>query len=113
MDTDSDFPEEAVAPLPKLGRDLELDVAQVEALRESLVERVSTANVMTQAGPATAITYKTPWDPMHHLAVVFGDIRDGRNIAARLQIESVLDDVFGTSDTLRKSMQVDIVEERL
>jgi 3,4-dihydroxy 2-butanone 4-phosphate synthase/GTP cyclohydrolase II len=73
--------------------------------RESLVERVSTADVTTQAGPATVITYKTPWDPMHHLAVVFGDIRDGRNIAVRLQIESVLDDVFGTSETLRKSMK--------
>ncbi len=73
--------------------------------RESLVERVSTAEVNTLAGPATAITYKTPWDPMHHLAVVYGDIRGGRNIPVRLHIESVIDDVFGASDMLRRMMQ--------
>lgn len=73
--------------------------------RESLVERVSSAQVTTIGGPAMAITYKTPWDPMHHLAVVFGDIRGGRNIPVRLQIESVLDDVFGASDTLHRAMK--------
>lgn len=37
VDDDSDFPADAVAGLPKLGRDLELDVAQVRALRPDLV----------------------------------------------------------------------------
>jgi iron complex transport system substrate-binding protein len=37
VDADSDFPPEEVARLPKLGRDLELDVRQVEALRPDLV----------------------------------------------------------------------------
>ncbi len=72
--------------------------------RESLVERISVAEVHTSAGPATAITYKTPWDPMHHLAVVYGDIRDGRDIPVRLQIENVLEDVFGTGDGLQRAL---------
>src|SRR5690349_4999085 len=37
VDDDSDFPADIVAPLPKLGRDLELDVAQVRALKPDLV----------------------------------------------------------------------------
>jgi iron complex transport system substrate-binding protein len=37
IDTDSDHPPEVVAPLPKLGRDLELDVAGVIALKPDLV----------------------------------------------------------------------------
>lgn len=73
--------------------------------RESLVKRVSVAEVQTAAGLATVITYQTPWDPMHHLALVFGDIRDGHNIPVRLQIESVLDDVFGAGDGLQRSLK--------
>ena len=52
-----------------------------------------------------AYTYSTPWDAMHHVAIVFGDIRDGRDIPVRLQIESVLDDVFGSSDNLRNTIK--------
>jgi iron complex transport system substrate-binding protein len=37
VDADSDFPADAVAALPKLGRDLELDVEQVRALKPDLV----------------------------------------------------------------------------
>ncbi|GGE92553.1 3,4-dihydroxy-2-butanone-4-phosphate synthase [Stappia taiwanensis] len=62
---------------------------------ERLVERVSEQPVETIAGPAYAVTYSTPYDPMHHVAVVYGDILDGRNVPVRLQLESVLDDVFG------------------
>ena len=37
IDTDSDFPAETLAHLPKLGRDLELDVRKVAALKPDLV----------------------------------------------------------------------------
>jgi iron complex transport system substrate-binding protein len=37
IDTDSDYPAEIVEPLPKLGRDLDLDVAGVIALKPDLV----------------------------------------------------------------------------
>ena len=85
-----------------------ISVAEMIAWRqrnESHVERISVAEVETAEGRATAITYKTPWDPMHHLALVFGDIRGGHNIPVRLQIESVLDDVFGSALTLKRSLQ--------
>lgn len=73
--------------------------------QERHVQRVGEADVMTLAGPAVAITYKTPWDPMHHLAVIFGDIRDGQGVPVRMQIESVLDDAFGASDTLPQALR--------
>ncbi len=72
---------------------------------ERLVERVSEQPVDTAAGPAYAITYATPYDPMHHLAVVFGDILDGRDVPVRLQLESVLDDVFGAKQLLDDVMR--------
>jgi iron complex transport system substrate-binding protein len=36
IDTDSDYPAEVVAPLPKLGRDLDLDLPGVPALQPDL-----------------------------------------------------------------------------
>ncbi|MHC5654496.1 3,4-dihydroxy-2-butanone-4-phosphate synthase [Stappia sp.] len=72
---------------------------------ERLVERISEQPVETVAGPAYAVTYATPYDPMHHVAIVFGDILDGRNVPVRLQLESVLDDVFGETRVLDDVMR--------
>lgn len=81
------------------------DLIAYRQRQESLVERVNHQEVETFGGKAEAYTYKTKWDPMHHLAVVYGDIRDGKDVPVRLQIESVLDDVFGKHDALRNTMQ--------
>ncbi len=76
------------------------DLIAYRQRQERLVERIEEAHVDTFAGPATAITYATPWDPMQHLALVFGDIRDGRSVPVRLHLETVVDDVFGAHKQL-------------
>ncbi|MBO0345486.1 3,4-dihydroxy-2-butanone-4-phosphate synthase [Roseibium sp. CAU 1637] len=73
---------------------------------ERLIERVNEQPLQTLAGPAYAVTYSTPYDPMHHVALVFGDILDGRNVPVRLQLESVLDDVFGASQPLDTTIKL-------
>jgi 3,4-dihydroxy 2-butanone 4-phosphate synthase/GTP cyclohydrolase II len=71
------------------------DLIAYRQRKETLIEHVDTFDVDTVAGPAKAYSYTLPWDPMHHLAVVYGDIRDGVDIPVRLHLESVVDDVFG------------------
>lgn len=78
------------------------DLIAYRQRQESLVERISENRIETTGGPAVAYAYHTQWDPMHHLAVVFGDIRDGRNVPVRLQVESVVDDAFGGSSFLKE-----------
>lgn len=68
--------------------------------QEKLVERIDEFVIDTSVGQANAIIFRTPYDPMHHLAVVYGDIRDGRDIPVRLHLESVVDDVFGAEPAL-------------
>jgi 3,4-dihydroxy 2-butanone 4-phosphate synthase/GTP cyclohydrolase II len=68
--------------------------------REKLVERVGDFAIETTAGPARAFAYRTPFDATQHLAVVFGDIGDGRSVPVRLHRESVADDVFGARTNL-------------
>ncbi len=76
VDTDSDYPPDVVGALPKLGRDLELDVAGVIALQPDLVltsltvpghERIVAE--LEQAGLHTLVC-----DPLN-LEDIYGDIR--------------------------------------
>ncbi|MBZ8133415.1 3,4-dihydroxy-2-butanone-4-phosphate synthase [Afifella sp. IM 167] len=86
---------------------VQVSVADLIAWRqrnEKLITRQSEQKVTTPAGPATAYSFATPLDPMDHLALVFGDIRDGREIPVRIHLESVLDDVFGARRMLDEMM---------
>lgn len=80
------------------------DLIAYRQRRENIVTRVEEFNIETTAGPAKAYSYTTPWDPMQHLAVVFGDIRDGQNIPVRLQRESVVEDAFGGAKSMTAVM---------
>jgi 3,4-dihydroxy 2-butanone 4-phosphate synthase/GTP cyclohydrolase II len=80
-----------------------VSVADLIAYRqrsERLVERVAEFPIATLGGPAHAISYRTPFDQTQHLAIVFGDIRDGISIPTRLHRESVAGDVFGARSGL-------------
>lgn len=87
VDADSDFPVDAVARLPKLGRDLSLDIAAVAALKPDLV-----LTSLTLPGHETAVTALNAaglrtlvCEPLR-LDDVYADIRriaDALGVAAR------------------------------
>ncbi|KZK85246.1 Riboflavin biosynthesis protein RibBA [Pseudovibrio sp. Ad13] len=72
---------------------------------ENLVSRIDEFDVETTAGKARAIVYSTPFDNVGHLALVYGDVRDGQDIPVRLHLENVLDDVFGQTKPLEAIME--------
>ncbi|WP_422373056.1 3,4-dihydroxy-2-butanone-4-phosphate synthase [Hoeflea sp.] len=76
------------------------DLIAYRQRKETLIEHVDSFDVETVAGTAKAYSYKLPWDPMHHLAVVFGDIRDGVDVPVRLHLESVVEDVFAKDEPM-------------
>ncbi|MBB3424990.1 3,4-dihydroxy 2-butanone 4-phosphate synthase/GTP cyclohydrolase II [Rhizobium sp. BK312] len=71
------------------------DLIAYRQRKETLIELGASFDVETPFGKARAHTYSLPWDPMQHLAVVFGDIRDGIDIPVRLHPENVAEDIFG------------------
>jgi 3,4-dihydroxy 2-butanone 4-phosphate synthase/GTP cyclohydrolase II len=82
----------------------QVSVADLIAYRqrqETLVQRLACSDIETPGGKARVFTYSVPWDVMHHLAVVFGDIRDGEDVPVRFHSEDVVNDVFGKGTTLR------------
>ncbi len=72
--------------------------------REKLVERVGEFPSASEIGTLKGYAYVTPFDQVHHMAFVYGDIRDGRNVPARLHRADVIGDVFGGAKAIRASL---------
>lgn len=77
------------------------DLIAFRQVRERLVERVSEFTVTTPIGPARGISYRTPFDELEQLAVVFGDVAGKAGVAARLHRQDILADIFGDQTTLK------------
>ncbi len=72
------------------------DLIAYRQRRETLVRRLAQFEIMTEAGPAKASVYGTPFDSAEHLALVVGDVcASGPAPLVRLHRENPLEDVFG------------------
>ena len=80
------------------------DLIKYRQARDRLVERAGEFTVDTPFGPARGIAYRTPYDKVEHLAVVFGDIEAGATTLVRLHRETVLRDVFGKNRAAERAM---------
>jgi len=76
------------------------DLIACRQRKEKLIEHLAKTPMETAVGPAVAHTYQLPWEPMQHVAIVIGDICDGKNIPVRFHCENVLNDVFGKAREL-------------
>lgn len=70
------------------------DIIAHRQRREQLVERIAEIDVNTVIGTARGIIYSTPFDDLHHLALVFGSIGNGLDILTRIHREDIIADVF-------------------
>lgn len=77
-----------------------ITVAQIIAYRharESLVERVATAQLPTKHGSFTTYGYKSSIDYNEHIALVMGEIDPDKPTLVRAHSECLTGDVFGSS----------------
>ena len=83
---------------------VQISIAELIAYRQSrekLVERVGEFPAPSEIGTLKGYAYVTPFDRVHHMAFVYGDIGDGRNVPARLHRADVIGDVFGGAKSIR------------
>jgi 3,4-dihydroxy 2-butanone 4-phosphate synthase/GTP cyclohydrolase II len=71
------------------------DLIAYRQQREKLVERVGEFTVATEIGTLKGYAYVTPFDQVHHMALVHGRIGDGRDVPTRLHRANILRDIFG------------------
>lgn len=74
-------------------------------VRDKLVERVGVFECASEIGPLKGYAYLTPFDRVHHMAFVYGDIGDGHNVPARLHRADVIGDVFGGARTIHAALR--------
>jgi len=72
--------------------------------RDKLVERVGEFQVASEIGALNGYAYVTPFDRVHHMAFVYGDIGSGEGVPARLHRADVIGDVFGGAKPIRAAL---------
>jgi 3,4-dihydroxy 2-butanone 4-phosphate synthase/GTP cyclohydrolase II len=72
--------------------------------RDKLVERVGEFPVSSEAGTLKGYAYVTPFDRVHHMAFVYGDLGNGKNVPARLHRADVIGDVFGGAKPIHAAL---------
>jgi 3,4-dihydroxy 2-butanone 4-phosphate synthase/GTP cyclohydrolase II len=63
---------------------------------DQAVRRVSEARLPTAHGVFTAVAYRALADGVEHMALVMGDVGDGRDVLARVHSECLTGDIFGS-----------------
>ncbi|WP_375680918.1 MULTISPECIES: 3,4-dihydroxy-2-butanone-4-phosphate synthase [unclassified Bartonella] len=77
------------------------DLISYRQRKEILIKHVGEMLIETSVGPAIVQSYQLPWEVVQHIAIVFGDVREGENIPVHLHHENIISDVFcQTSDIM-------------
>jgi 3,4-dihydroxy 2-butanone 4-phosphate synthase/GTP cyclohydrolase II len=72
------------------------DLIRYRMRTESLVKRVATAPLPTEAGPFTVHVYESLIDGDSHAVLVAGDLGDGTDVMVRVHSKCLTGDVFGS-----------------
>lgn len=88
------------------------DLIAYRQRKEIFIKHIREMHIESAVGPAFVHSYQLPWEPIQHLAVVFGDICDGENIPVYLHRENIMDDVFGQSSDVIAIMRRMVEEEK-
>jgi 3,4-dihydroxy 2-butanone 4-phosphate synthase/GTP cyclohydrolase II len=73
--------------------------------RDKLVERVGEFQVASEIGTLSGYAYVTPFDRVHHMAFVYGEVGDGKGMLARLHRADVIHDIFGGAKPIHAALK--------
>lgn len=73
------------------------DLQNYRKRHDKLIDRVATVNMPTKYGSFTAYGYVNKLNGEHHLALVKGEIGDGKDLLCRVHSECLTGDAFGSS----------------
>jgi 3,4-dihydroxy 2-butanone 4-phosphate synthase/GTP cyclohydrolase II len=94
----------AFAERHKLQRITIAELIAYRQARDKLIERVGEFPVESEIGTLTGYAFLTPFDPVYHMAFVYGRIGDGKSVLTRLHRADIISDVFGGAKTIHLSL---------
>ncbi|MGM4903875.1 3,4-dihydroxy-2-butanone-4-phosphate synthase [Tardiphaga sp. 866_E4_N2_1] len=80
------------------------DLIRFRQARETLIERVSSVTADSPIGPLQGYSYRSPFDPIHHVAYVYGDLGDGTNVLTRFYKPNILRDLFSGNEQAKMNV---------
>lgn len=86
--------------LKKIARRFHLKIITIKDLieyrrrKERLIERILTTKLPTKYGEFRLILYEDTINRDHHVALILGDVKDGKNILVRVHSQCLTGDVF-------------------
>jgi 3,4-dihydroxy 2-butanone 4-phosphate synthase/GTP cyclohydrolase II len=72
--------------------------------REKLIERVSSFTIESPIGTLQAHAYRSPFDSIYHLALVYGNVGDGKNVLTRFHKPNIVKDLFTGPQKVLKAL---------
>ncbi len=88
----------------KLQRITIAELISYRQTRDKLIERAGEFPVESEIGTLTGYAFLTPFDPVYHMAFVYGRIGDGKNVPTRLHRANIIADVFGRAKTIHQAL---------
>src|SRR5579864_9426982 len=94
----------ALAERYKLQRISIAELIAYRQARDKLIERAGEFPVESEIGTLTGYAFLTPFDQVYHMAFVYGQIGDGKNVLTRLHRANIITDVFGGAKPIHQSL---------
>ncbi len=94
----------AFAEREKLQRITIAELIAYRQARDKLIERVGEFPVKSEIGTLTGYAFITPFDAVHHMAFVYGQVGDGDNVLTRLHRADIIADVFGGAKMIHQAL---------
>ncbi len=88
------------------------DLIQYRMMHERLVRKMAEANLPTRAGAFRIHAFESIVDGEHHIALVHGDVRDGKPVLVRVHSQCLTGDIFG-SRRCDCGEQLDVAMDRI
>ena len=81
------------------------DMIEYRQAREKLIERVNTFTVESPIGPLEGYAYRSPFDPIYHIALVYNGVGDGKSVLTRFYKPNIVKDLFAGPAKMTAALQ--------
>jgi 3,4-dihydroxy 2-butanone 4-phosphate synthase/GTP cyclohydrolase II len=81
------------------------DMIAYRQAREKLIERVATFTTESPIGPLQGYAYRSPFDPIYHVAFVYKGIGDGKNVLTRFHKPNIVKDIFFGNQRMHAALE--------
>jgi 3,4-dihydroxy 2-butanone 4-phosphate synthase/GTP cyclohydrolase II len=81
------------------------DMIAYRQSREKLIERISEFTCDSPIGKLKGYAFRSPFDPVYHLAFVYGDIGAGTEVLTRFHRGNIVEDVFGGATGIHAALR--------